>query len=333
MRNKHVHALHVLQIDAPFHFLRSEIPAEAAERFAETDFFAVNMCGGRAEPFRDTHGISVDTIYAGSVQRAYRGKEIAFRLHERFDKIFSVEMPDMNQPVFMQKIGNNVEIALLIKFRDGIIIIASGFHRDRPHVLPQAAKVRADIVSVFFDKPLCEIVRPDDGIQIFTLLEIVLIESGLVGEESFNHFSPLIGKVFFIFFVRMPHERTRNLRIEQIHVRIGRIGGAMSAFFLAENEHFPLQCFRTPRFIRLMLVIGDIEEIIVVMHGDHALDFGIRLIFHRDIFPEHGINFIHGKANRRKIGIFFRDPAARIAAGPIILVVDQRRHAEFFARV
>ena len=199
----------------------------------------------------------------------------------------------MNQPVFMQKIGNNVEIALLIKFRDGIIIIASGFHRDRPHVLPQAAKVRADIVSVFFDKPLCEIVRPDDGIQIFTLLEIVLIESGLVGEESFNHFSPLIGKVFFIFFVRMPHERTRNLRIEQIHVRIGRIGGAMSAFFLAENEHFPLQCFRTPRFIRLMLVIGDIEEIFVAMHRYNAFKLGVRFIFDGYVFAENGIDFIN----------------------------------------
>ena len=101
--------------------------------------FIVNVCGGRAEPFGNLFRISVYKIYPRSVERAHRGKEIAFRLHERFDKIFSVQMPDMNKPVFVQKIGYYVEVTFLIKLYDGFVIIASRFNRNRAHVLPQTA--------------------------------------------------------------------------------------------------------------------------------------------------------------------------------------------------
>ena len=38
--------------------------------------------------------------------------------------------------VFMQKVGNHVEVALFVKFRYGFIIIASRPDRKRTHILP-----------------------------------------------------------------------------------------------------------------------------------------------------------------------------------------------------
>ncbi len=139
MRHEHVYALHVLNVRSYLHFFGRKRPAETAERLAETDFFIVNVRGGRAEPFCNLFRVSVYKVYSRSVKRAHRGEEIAFRLHERFDKIFSVQMPDVNKPVFMQKIGYYVEIPLFVKLRDGSVVIASRLNRNRAHVLPQTA--------------------------------------------------------------------------------------------------------------------------------------------------------------------------------------------------
>ena len=199
MRHEHVYALNVLNVRSYLHFFGGERPPEAAERLAETNFFIVNVRGGRTEPFGNLFRISVYKVYPRSVERVHRGEKIAFRLHERLDEIFSVQMPYVNKPVFVQKIGYYVKISLFVKFRDGFIIIASRFNRNRAHILPQTAQMRADVVTEFFDKPRCEIVRPDYGVKVFALLEIVLIKSGFVGEKTFDNLSPLLFKPLFIF--------------------------------------------------------------------------------------------------------------------------------------
>ena len=101
--------------------------------------------------------------------------------------------------------------------------------------------MRAYIVAEFFYKSLREIVGPDDRVEIFALFEVVVVEPRLVGEKAPYDASPFFGESLFILFVRVSYERTRGVRIEKIYVREGRVSGAMTAFFLSENENFPLQ--------------------------------------------------------------------------------------------
>ncbi len=153
--------------------------------------------------------------------------------------------------------------------------------------------MRADVVTEFFDETLCEIVRPDDGVKVFTLLEVVLIKPGFVGEKAFDNLSPVLFEPLFVFRVGEFNKFARCGGVQQVHIWVWRIGGAMPAFFLSENENFPAEGFRPPRFALFMLVIGDIEEIFVAMHRYNAFKLGIRLVFNGYVFAEDRINFIH----------------------------------------
>ena len=67
----------------------------------------------------------------------------------------------------------------------------------------------------------------------------------------------------------------------------------MPAFFLSENENFPAESFRLPRFTFFLLIIGDIEKIFVAMHRYNAFKLGVRFIFDGYVFAENGIDFIN----------------------------------------
>ena len=122
--------------------------------------------------------------------------------------------------------------------------------------------------------------------------------------------------------MRVLYKGRRRARIEQVYVGLFAVHGAVPALFHAEHKHFPIQRFRAPRLYRSAHAIGDVVKLFVVVDRDDGLYFLALDLGHGDVLIHDGIYLFHRQAFGREIGIVLYHPAARVAAGPVVLVVN-----------